>query len=193
MMKLVIKQHGLFINIPSIPPFRTPAEVDISKVPINMVIGEMRKNGIHEYEIKTKDVSILKDNISKLVNKSEMKKIQVSYEKDGVFITNNLYTNDEILNLVKTQSDTMKNIEDLLTKFLKTNQTRIIEKETRIVEKTPEIPSKKIVDEDIDFIPTIDLSKIKVRGNSVGSNLKVDSKYTDTASKLIDIIKKKKE
>ena len=87
-MKLVIKQHGLFINIPSIPPFRTPAEVDISKVPINMVIGEMRKNGIYKYEIKTKNIELLKNTISKLVNKTEMKKIKVSYEKDGIMKLN---------------------------------------------------------------------------------------------------------
>ena len=191
MMKLVIKQHGLFINIPSIPPFRTPAEVDISKVPINMVIGEMRKNGIGKYTIKTKDVELLKSNISKLVNKSELQRIQVSYEKNGVTIKNNLFTNDEILELVKTQSGTMKNIEDLLTKFLDTNQTKIIERETRIVEKDSENIKGKEKDDKVEFIPTIDLSKMKVRGTSAGINLKVDSKYTDTASKLIDIIKKK--
>jgi hypothetical protein len=190
-MKLVIKQHGLFINIPSIPPFRTPAEVDISKVPINMVIGEMRKNGICKYEIKTKNIELLKNTISKLVNKTEMKKIKVSYEKDGITIKNNLFTNDEILELVKTQSGTMKNIEDLLTKFLNSNKTTVIEKETRIIEKELESNSKKVEDEKVEFIPSIDLSKMKVRGSCVGSNLKVDSKYTDTALKLIDIIKKK--
>lgn len=191
MMRLVIKQTGLFINIPGISPFRTPVEVDISKVPINLVIGEMRKNGICKYEIKTKNVEFLKSTISKLVNKTEMKKIQVSYEKDGVIVKNNLFTNDEILELVKTQSGTMKNIEVLLTKFLNTNKETVIERETRIIEKESESKSKKVEDEKVEFIPTIDLSKMKVRGNSIDNTLKVDSKYTDTASKLIDIIKKK--
>jgi len=51
MIKLSIKQPGVFVSIPGIPEFRTPANVDISKHDAALIISIMRQHGISDYEI----------------------------------------------------------------------------------------------------------------------------------------------
>lgn len=51
MVILDIKQPGFFLQLPGIPPFRTPARVDISKLNVNLVIAELTNHGIEEYVI----------------------------------------------------------------------------------------------------------------------------------------------
>ena len=69
MVKLLIKTKGMFINIPGLIPFRTPAEVDITKVNINLVISELKKNGIERYRIISDDSISLEKTIDRMIVK----------------------------------------------------------------------------------------------------------------------------
>jgi len=51
MIKLIIKQKGYTINIPGLPEVRTPTEMDITKKDVTIIIAELRKNGISDFEI----------------------------------------------------------------------------------------------------------------------------------------------
>lgn len=51
MIKLFVEQHGLFLEIPGMPAFRSPAEIDITKADVNLIISYLRQYGVNDYRI----------------------------------------------------------------------------------------------------------------------------------------------
>lgn len=151
MVKLLIKTKGLFINIPGIMPFRTPAEVDISKVNVNIAISELKKNGIEKYKI------IYGEDIPfKEYNKIKLKK---DYKE-------NINNNSDLINSINNQQKSISKIEHLLEKFLNSNifsNNTIVKKENNN-EFTKS--NKKFDDTVEDFIPEININNIKIKGTS---------------------------
>jgi len=187
MVKLLIKTKGMFINIPGLIPFRTPAEVDITKVNINLVISELKKNGIEKYKIISDDSISLEKTIDRMIvkrnsfrnNITEIKKIDDS---------------SEILKNIKNQQKSILKIEGLLEKFLNsdvlTSKTSYERKRTE-EEISFTKPKKKFDDSVDDFIPSINLENIKLKGTS--STRKITNK-TDLSNveKLKNVSKNKK-
>jgi len=188
MVKLLIKTKGMFINIPGLIPFRTPAEVDITKVNINLVVSELKKNGIERYKIIYDD-----DNISleRTINKMIVKRNSL---RDNLIEIEKNDESSEILKSIKTQQKSISKIEDLLKKFLnndilnsKTSYERKRSEEEIIFTK----PKKKFDDSVDDFIPSINLENIKLKGTS--TTRKITNK-TDLSNveKLKNVTKNKK-
>jgi hypothetical protein len=50
-MILIIKKAGLFLTLTGLKPFRTPAEVDISRIDLNVLRLELKRYGLRDYEI----------------------------------------------------------------------------------------------------------------------------------------------
>ena len=187
MVKLLIKTKGMFINIPGLVPFRTPVEVDITKVNINMVISELKKNGIEKYKILSDDNISLERTINKMTvkNKSIRNNIIEIYKNDN---------SSEILESVKSQQKALTKIEVLLEKFLNSD---ILTSKTTFERKRIENeigftkPKKKFDDSVDDFIPAINLDNIKLKGTS--STRKITNKTDLTgAEKLKSVTKNKK-
>jgi hypothetical protein len=159
MVKLLIKTKGMFINIPGLIPFRTPAEVDITKVNINLVVSELKKNGIEKYKI------ISDDSISseRTINKMIVKRNSV---RDNVTEIEKVDESNEILKNIKNQQKSILKIEGLLEKFLNsdilTSKTSYERKRTE-EETSFTKPKKKFDDSVDDFIPSINLENIKVK------------------------------
>lgn len=187
MVKLLIKTKGMFINIPGLIPFRTPVEVDITKVNINLVISELKKNGIERYRIISDDSISLEKTIDRMIvkrnsvrnNITEIKKIDDS---------------SEILKNIKNQQKSILKIEGLLEKFLNSD---ILTSKTSYERKRAEEeisftkPKKKFDDSVDDFIPSINLENINLKGTS--STRKITNK-TDLSNveKLKNVSKNKK-
>jgi hypothetical protein len=160
-MILKIKKQGLVVNIPGVAPFRTPAEVDISNCKIHLVVLSLKNNGIDDFEIyskekkqtykkkdfegrKTTDVegrlNRIEKMIGKLNDKSDGKK-----ENPEEQITNKL-------NL----------LEELSKKILeKENVREIVYTSTKDSDKGPDIEELNDA-----FIPSIDISEMKLKGSS---------------------------
>ena len=51
MLKLIIKQKGLLLNLPGISEIRTPAEVRIPFKALNEVISYLNANGVEDYKV----------------------------------------------------------------------------------------------------------------------------------------------
>jgi ABC-type Na+ efflux pump permease subunit len=184
MVKLLIKTKGMFINIPGLIPFRTPAEVDITKVNINLVISELKKNGIEKYKIISDDSISLEKTIDRMIvkrnsfrnNITEIKKIDDSSE------------------ILKNQQKSILKIEGLLEKFLNSD---VLTSKTSYERKRAEEeisftkPKKKFDDSVDDFIPSINLENINLKGTS--STRKITNK-TDLSNveKLKNVSKNKK-
>ena len=82
-LKLKIADRGLIVEIPGIAPVRTPADIDISKIDINLVVAHLRKAGINNYKI----VSVIGDGTEKVVSIPQVLKKKVK-EKLAFFLLN---------------------------------------------------------------------------------------------------------
>lgn len=157
MIKLIIKKVGYFLKIPGIHPVRTPAEVDISKVDINTVKSELKRQGITKYKIEGYDI------------KSEVKKIKSNkkqIEANNINIDDLKNSQDKILNGLKSQQQTIDSVVSLLNNFLENNnlKTTPIEKNIDDIKKIN--TSSKLIDKEDEFIPSINLGKVKGSSSS---------------------------
>ena len=84
-LKLKIADRGLIVEIPGIAPVRTPADIDISKIDINLVVAHLRKAGINNYKI----VSVIGDGTEKVVSIPQVlkKKVKEKYSSDPSALT----------------------------------------------------------------------------------------------------------
>ena len=165
MVKLIINQPGLFIRIPGISPFRTPAEINIDRIPIGLVLSELQNNGIKDYKIE--NVNVTKQKTNKKVNKNTENNIEKTIVSD-----------DELLEMIKLQSGSIKNIENLLSKFLNS--------EVKISNKGFISDSKKEDEPVEDFIPEININKMKLKGSSNTKNVKsnIDLKIVENLKEM---------
>ncbi len=162
--KLIIKDHGLYLTIPGLIPFRTPAKVDITKVGETIVLAELRKNGITNFKIvETEDII----STQKLKNKQEEKIVK---NNDSLEDLKNSINNIELLlrELLNRNSNvkdpSTEKIEALLNDFLLSNNKKV-EKDKLIVKKSK-------VDEYVDdFIPEINIDKIKIKGSTAAEKV----------------------
>jgi len=168
MTKLLIKKHGLTIRIAGLPTFRTPAEIDITKIDINLVLSELKKHGIHDYKIKTEDKKVIEQ------LKSDDEHIRVEL----------VGSNDEILNIIKEQNETINNLKDLLIKFINSDLKDNVKQKEKPLVKINEIEEVE------EFIPTINLGKSKLKNSSTKS-VKIKSDYKDSANNLKNVLDKK--
>jgi hypothetical protein len=179
MTKLIIKKRGLFISIPGIPSFRTPAKVDITNANMELIIAELHKTGVLKYQIQTKDVQHLQEQLNRYFNKKQKSNVNIITEKDSILIDER---NEEVLNLVKDQSGSIKKIEELLKQFLSSGSKDFNNEPNKIIKQKEERAE--------DFIPTINLDKIKLKGNSTRS-IKSKTNFMKDAEQLSTVIDKK--
>lgn len=137
---LTITIPGLLIEIPGIPPFRTPAIIDITKLNENIVIGELTKQGIKDFIIKEKE-SVIQE---KYIRKMRRFKKETNEEKNEF---------NEIIENFKRQQESIDKLELLIKQLVQLPHGK---------QQIEEIQKKINVEEMEDFIPSIDLTKIKL-------------------------------
>lgn len=190
MITLRVKEKGHLIEIPGLAPFRTPADIDVSKIGIRKVIGHLQVNGITEYEI----VAIGPKGDREVYNRHDFepkkkkkkvdpykKEIESRFDKLENMILS-LFTREKKRNddLNKEQiTETLDRLERMSEEILKERKTvGVIYKE-----------SKRKVDDEVAFIPKIDIEGLKLRSSSVKS-LKQDQKEAidDAADSLSNLL-----
>ena len=138
MVKLIIEQPGLTVYLTGMSPTRTPVEIDISRMNLNLVLSELRSQAIDNYKIHS-DIVIQN-------RKKQTKKIIVP--KKEVDLTKKI-----------------ENLELLLYQLLeKESNSKTIIKEIIKEEPFKKVKKKK---DDIDeetFIPSISTTGLKVEG-----------------------------
>ena len=161
MIILTIKQPGLYITVPGIPPFRTPASVDITKINMTMLLASLQNAGVEEFDIK-------KDSNIKL--QKEQTKSKIIKQEDPS----------------EDLSDRLESIEELLQK--------VLEKEPAIIQQVIETKGKRTKkkvkhDDDIDFIPEINVDSMK--GSITHETTLGEDNTEDTADLLRQMTKEK--
>lgn len=193
MITLKVKEKGHLLEIPGLAPFRTPANIDVSRIGIRNVIGHLQVNGITDYEIiavsPQGDKEVYKQEDFEPEKKKTKKKVD-PYRKQ---IEGRFDKLEKMISMLFNRE--MKGKED-------SNKEQITEKLERLEKISEEILKNHKVkgiiyhdvkkrDEDVEdsFIPEIDIDSLKLRSSSVKS-VKQDQKEeiddaADSLSKLL--------
>jgi hypothetical protein len=142
-IKLIIKDPGLFLNIPGITQFRSPGILDITKLDIKFINSWLKSNGIEKYDI----IAVDEDRIKK-----EKEKIKALKNNDDI---ENNFDQGKIISALNNQKESINNIEQLLLKFLSSSNNDSNNQNISI--------NKKVIDEEEDmddFIPSINLDNV---------------------------------
>ena len=164
MLILKITESGHTFDLPGMNGIKTPTEINISKMSTDLVLAVLRRNGITKYEI---------------LNKENIKKIE---EPKIEKVIETIYINNESPEL----RNKVDNIETLLVTFLnnfKNNEPLVNEKK--------KIQSIIINEEDVDFVPSIDISGMSSKGSAIKtvSTLNDNNDIKETANLLKSFMK----
>jgi len=186
MIVLKVKERGHLINIPGMVSVRSPVEIDITKYEINLVITNLRKQGIKNYKITEKDD---RHPVKKL-NKTKEFYVENSYRKEINNRFNNLenmisdLTSNKVGNLDQNReqiTDKLEVLESLTRDLLKKQRDDILTE--KVLKEEP-----KIEELEKTFIPNIDIDDMEMKGESTKITIqqdKVDEDDIDLLSKLL--------
>lgn len=192
MIILKIVKKGYFIEIPGLPPFRTPVEANISHISIPLVVSKLQSQGIKEFEIisdtKGKQ-SVLNQNDFSISSKKEEKKKEKQESRQYEERVNKLeYLLKKLLQ--KQDSDSSSKKEQItklnaIESLLKKQATKIIHVDSR----DEPVPKQKIEElEDETFIPSINLDNLELKGKSSKKTIKQDKTDIDDSADLLSRI-----
>ena len=182
MLTLKITEKGHYIDLPGMAPFRTPANINVSKIPLNVLILKLKVYDISGYEI----VSELGD--QKIVyKKEELEKIK---EEDLNKINKKFVKHfDKRLNKLENM------IKDLVVPQEKSEVNINLNKEQikNVIAEMLDQPIKKESDteEEDMFIPPVNVDGMKLK-SSEHTIIKQDENLEDSADLLSEIQKEKK-
>jgi hypothetical protein len=170
MIILKIRERGLYLEIPGLKATRTPVEVDITKCNLSLISVYLRKQGITDYEIYSKsDDKHEKEEIN-------IEEIEIpSVDKQSINKRFSKLENMMSRLLQKEQGNDSSNSEQINRKLetLERIALKLLEKDPLVVQgSTEEVKiKKKIAEPEIEeleetFIPSIDTSKMKMKGSS---------------------------
>lgn len=185
-LKLNVKERGHLIEIPGLPAFRSPAKVDITNIKLQLVLTTLKNLGIKDYEITSKDdkeeiINTRKGFGGKEVTKNtsdELLKINERFDKLEKILS--LLSEKDSKNTIPEEQITKKlNSLELLTK-------KILEKESVKEIIYSDKKSEPIVEELEDsFIPDIDISDLKMKGETSKIKVEGDVDEAEEAAELL--------
>ena len=164
MRKLIVDTPGLTIKIPGLPPTQTPAEINIDKVDLNLVVSYLRQYGLPRYKI-----------IEVPENKVKQKKIE---EKPESTKKEAKKSDVDMKKLMGEFNDIKSLLKELIEK--EPSVVKVIESKGYSAEEL----KKPIVEDEDAFIPMIDTEDFEVKGSTVRT------KETEDVSDNIDALKK---
>jgi len=180
-LTLKITEKGHYIDLPGMAPFRTPANINVSKIPLNVLILKLKVYDIHGYEI----ISELGD--QKIVyKKEELEKIK---EKDL-----NKMDKKYVKHFDKRLNKLENMIKQLVVPESKSEVNINLDKEQikNVVSELLNQPIKEVEDEEEDmFIPPVNTNGMKLK-SSEHTIIKQDENLEDSADLLSEIQKEKK-
>ncbi len=188
MITLKIKTPGHTIAIPGLSAFRSPVEVDISKLDVRVVAMYLKTSGIEKYEIVAetkhqKEVYTKKDFEVKKTKKSTKSK------EDWQKRFNRLESMLE--NLLTAPRNERKSEEQIINKLDKLeNILSNVSPSTRLPDSDGNIKNSE--KEDVySFIPDVDIEDMKVQSSDNIKRVKQDEGIEDSADILAGLMKKK--
>lgn len=177
-LKLIIRERGRYVEIPGIPPFRSPAKVDVSKIKITILIQSLHSCGVTDYEL----ISTNKHGETIRYNKDDFELPEK--KQDNSKIENRLERLEDLLLtlLTKNKSQKTNNSEQITNRLSRIE--RMLKSGSRV--SSNDIDDSPIVEEMEDrYIPNIDIENMKSSGKSVNVVSKTSKKDIDDAVDLL--------
>jgi hypothetical protein len=183
---LKIKEKGFYINIPGVSPARSPVDLDISKIDLNLVLSYLRSSGIKDFsilsksdlgekEIKSKDILFEKKEKGKL--NVDTKEVEKRLDRLENLLGKLLNKKDD-----GVSKDQIKNKLDFLEVLIKNINISEQNIQTKLVKKEPEI-------EELDtFIPEINVNGLSMKGESSNSILQNENDVDESANLLSKLL-----
>ena len=191
MIVLKIKEKGIVVDIPGTKKVRSPVELDISNVDLNLVTMYLRKHGIENYSIVSITDSAQKEVLPRRLFSSKKKKESVSW-KDNL---ESRFSKLEglLVNMLGKKQDTndtgTEQITNKLEKLEKLSEEIIRKQETGTPVTVVKSDEPKIEELDEKFIPSIDIDGMTMKGSTI-KTLQSDSEDADEAADLLSSIVK---
>ena len=184
MIILKVKQRGRIFTIPGIRSMRTPVEVDISNLDMNVILSSLHMCSIDDYEIIEKAENGRTYYYNKEKNIMTDKKLDEIFVNEEPEIKEDLnFSNTFKLPISKNDDLSLKldNIESMLKDLLNDNKKHTKAKNISRLHK-----KEKIEDDPVDaFIPNVDIDKMKIR-----SDIRSIKKDSDNQEESIDLLSK---
>lgn len=198
---LNIKEKGLTVDIPGLIPFRTPAVVDVSRIPLNLLVTKLKQLNINNYELEAyrdKERIVYKNDIREVPLKKK-KKDKDSNDDEYIKSLNqrfnrleNLFSrvlNHSIRTERNQEQEQIKNRLDRIEKLIiDLDNVKDVVYSTK--DRTKVNPQIDELDEV--FIPKIDTGGMKIK-SSEHSELERDDDVDESADLLSSLTKKSKE
>jgi hypothetical protein len=182
---LKIKEKGFYINIPGGSPARSPVDLDISKIDLNLVLSYLRSSGIKDFSILSKSDLGEKEIKSKdIFEKKEKGKLNVDTKEVEKRLDRLENLLGKLLNKKDdgVSKDQIKNKLDFLEVLIKNINISEQNIQTKLVKKEPEI-------EELDtFIPEINVNGLSMKGESSNSILQNENDVDESANLLSKLL-----
>lgn len=177
-LNLVIKEKGRYVKIPGLPPFRSPAKVDVSKIKIPVLIQSLHSCGVSDYKIVSVDEN-------KIYTKTDFE----SHDKnrDNLKLEKRLGRLEDLLITVLSSNYSQNNNESEQI----TNRLSLIEQILRKgVRPSTEIDDKiePVIEEIEDiFIPSIDVDNMTMSSSSKSTEV-ITKKSKHDVDDAVDLL-----
>lgn len=184
------------VDLPGMAPFRTPAEVNISKLPINTLVLKMRAHNINEYEIistigkqrvvyKKAELEKKKKKIKKLLDKDQIESLNKRFNRLENLILKAINLSSVERSNPNEDMEQIKNKLDLLEKLV--GEKELIRYTTLESNKKED---ESVIEDDL-FIPDVDVEGMKIK-SSEHITIEKDDDVDEVADLLSEITKKSK-
>jgi len=184
-IKLIIKEKGMFIDIPGLTSFRTPAEVDVTKVKLSLLIQSLHSAGVVNYEIVSTDKK------GQQIYTGEDFKIPEKTQKDNELNNRLDRVESLLLKLVSSGPSQKVNSSEQITNRLNRIESMIRKGQKIVYRESDLYDSPKIEELDNDrFIPEINVSEMKISGKTTEVIEKKSNKEIDDAVDLLSSLTK---
>jgi hypothetical protein len=179
-LKLIIKEKGRYVNIPGMAAFRTPATVDITKIKLSILLQCLHTCGVDDYQI----ISVSKTGeVLKTFTKNEIelpeKKIEDPQIDRRLERLENL-----LLTLVSKKSSQKSNNSEQITNRLSRIE-RMLKSGSNVVKNSFDSNTPIVEELDDHYIPTVDVSEMKISGKTTEVVSKKSKEDIDSAVDLL--------
>jgi len=183
MLTLKISERGHVVNLPGMAEFRTPANIDVSKIPLNVLILKLRTYNINHYEIISELGS------QKVVyKKEELEKIKTQ-KLDKKYIKHIDKRLNKLEGMIKILTESKPDI-GLKGEQIKNILEEVISK--NVINTFNKLPKKeKDIKEDEKFIPPVNIGGMKLK-SSEHIIIKQKENLEDSANLLSELHNNKK-
>lgn len=171
MITLKIKDKGIFLQIPGMPSVRCPAEIDITKYDLSVIMTSLRKSGVKDFQIvsssKQKEKTVVTKSIKNRSNPKPSNNLDDRFSRLEQMINQLLEKDGSNITQKEEQTINKTILEDLK---IENKEIKVRPKKKPVIKRKDEPEVEELDDF---FIPSVDISNLKLKGG-VDKTIKQD-------------------